>query len=339
MKRLLAIVGFLALLAWTGLGLFAWSSAVQRVTVETLDEDARIQDRAELLALRDELGALHQDVRALASAMGENLQALSDGLLAAQAEHADALERQLAELRAAIPAAGLAAPASAAPAVAETQAAPSAPAAAPAAAAAVPTTEPAKPRKSFLAFQLPSDDLRFDERRAWSVLPALSRVGFDGKSTLHDFTATTSELEGELEADLSRAGEAPRARIRVQAARLASGNAQRDEEMRAVLAVEQHPLLEFELARFEPGEVDAAALRATGTAFGLMTIRGVTQDVSMPVRLSIDEARRLCVEGEVLLDLLRFEVPVPNKLGLITMENEVKVWISLRLRADPRSQG
>jgi polyisoprenoid-binding protein YceI len=334
MKRLLAIVGFLALLAWTGLGLFAWSSAVQRVTVETLDEDARIQDRAELLALQDELGALHQDVRALASAMGENLQALNDGLLAAQAEHAGALERQLAELRAAIPAAGLAAPASAAHEVAETQAAPSAPIA-----PAAPTTEAAKPRKSFLAFQLPSDDLRFDERRAWSVLPALSRVGFDGKSTLHDFTATTSELEGELEADLSRAGEAPRARIRVQAARLSSGNAQRDEEMRAVLAVEQHPLLEFELARFEPAEADVAALRATGTAFGRMTIRGVTQDVSMPVRLSIDEARRLCVEGEVLLDLLRFEVPVPNKLGLITMENEVKVWISLRLRADPRSQG
>lgn len=346
MKRILASVGVLALLAWTGLGLFVWSSAARRVTVAYLDEDVRARDKAELLELKDELGALHQDVRALAGAMGENLQALNDALLAAQVEHAGALERQLAELREETRATGLAAreletsgtmplpetlPPE--PAIATADPAVLAPPAAPEAAAPV-----AKPRKSFLAFQLPSDDLRFDERRAWTILPALSRVGFDGKSTLHDFTATTSELEGELEADLSRAGEAPRARVRVRTARLASDSAKRDEEMRALLAVDQHPTLDFELTRFEPAEVDVAGLRAAGTAHGRLSVRGVTQEMAMPVRLSIDDARRLLVEGEVMLDLTRFQVSVPNKLGLITMEKEVKIWISLRLRANPRSQ-
>ncbi|NOT30416.1 MAG: YceI family protein [Planctomycetes bacterium] len=344
MKRILAIVGVLALLAWTGLGLFVWSSAARRVTVAYLDEDVRARDKAELLELKDELGALHQDVRALAGAMGENLQALNDALLAAEAEHAGALEHQIADLREETRASGLAArelaTSGAMPAPEELFPEAAVAAADPVVLAALPDASlpVVKPRKSFLAFQLPSDDLRFDERRAWSILPALSRVGFDGKSTLHDFTATTSELEGELEADLSRAGEAPRARVRVRAATLASDNAKRDVEMRALLAVEQHPTLDFELTRFEPAEVDVAGLRAAGTAHGRLSVRGVTQEIAMPVRLSIDDARRLLVEGEVMLDLTRFQVSVPNKLGLITMEKEVKVWISLRLRANPRSQ-
>jgi len=207
------------------------------------------------------------------------------------------------------------------------------------AAPVAPAAEAAKPRKSFLAFKLPSDDLRFDERRTWAILPALSRVGFDAKTTLHDFTAATTAVEGELEADLARAGEAPRARIRVQAASLASGDAGRDESMREHLSVERHPTLDFELTSFEAGTVDLEQRRATGRAHGRMTLRGVTQEVTMPVTLSIDEARRLCVEGQMSLDLTRFAVPVPSKLGVISMEKEVQVWISLRLRVQPRTEG
>jgi polyisoprenoid-binding protein YceI len=381
-KRTLAIVGAGALLAWTGLGLVAWSSAARRVTVDFEDETSHAGERADTLALRDELGALHQDLRALATAMGENLQALQDGLLDSQDEHAAAMELRLAALRdevgsrtsspssdeladlvrelaalsdavSASGASGSAAqfvtpapsveplvsePAATAPLVAAAPAE-QPPVVAPAELAAAPAPAAAQPRKSFLAFKLPSDDFRLDERRAWSILPTLSRVGFDAKTTLHDFTATTSTLEGELEADLSRPGDAPRAQIRAQAATLVSGDDDRDEAMREHLAVAEHATLEFELTRFEPAEVDLTAQRATGTAHGRLRLRGVTQEVAMPVRLTIDEARRLWVEGEMMLDLTRFQVPVPNKLGLISMEEEVKVWISLRLRANPRSEG
>jgi len=109
--------------------------------------------------------------------------------------------------------------------------------------------------------------------------------------------------------------------------------------MRKRLAVQEHPGLEFELARFEPDQIDAAALRASGRALGRMRVRGVTQDVVMAVQISIDDARRMCVEGQMKLDLTRFGVPVPNKLGLITMEKEVDVWISLKLRANARTEG
>lgn len=356
MKRTLALVGAGTLFLWTVLGFVAWSSVAQRVTVTCSDHELVDADAPRLSALADELGALRQDVRALAQALGENFQALNDELLASQTEHAAALELRVNALRDEV--GSLTSPPSSAassttdepadlmrePGVLrdalQASAAPGS-AARPFPVAAAPAPAAGKPqaRKSFLAFELPSDDFRFDERRTWAVLPALSRIGFDARTTLHDFTATTSVLEGELEADLSKSGETPRARLAVQAATLASGDAARDEEMRARLSVEQHPTLEFELTRFEPDEMDAAALRASGVAHGRMRVHGVTQEVAMRVKLSIDAARRLCVEGEMALDLTRFGVPVPNKLGLITMEKEVKVWISLRLRAHPRSAG
>ena len=336
MKRILALVGALALLGWTALGLFAWASAARRVTVDVRDEQSQDQQAAELRALRDELGVLQQDVRALAAAMGEGMAALEEAVRASGVSHESVAHAPNAQPEASKgePLAATSVEPLAGAAVEAGHASPD-----PASARTSQADGGNAPRKSFLAFRLPSDDLRFDERRSWSVLPSLSRVGFDAKSTLHDFTATTSELEGELEADLSRPGDAPRALIRVRTESLTSGNAQRDEEMREILAPAKHPVFEFELRRFEAGEIDVAAQRGAGAAHGRMTLRGVTQEVAMPVRLSLDDARRLCVEGEMTLDLTRFQVPVPSKLGLITMEKEIRLWISLRLRVDPRSKG
>jgi len=67
-----------------------------------------------------------------------------------------------------------------------------------------------------------------------------------------------------------------------------------------------------------------------------MTIRGVDKDIQMKVNGRIDESRRLVIEGEVPLRLSDFSVHVPSKLGLISMNDQVRVWIHLRARA--RSQ-
>src|SRR6185503_5293381 len=92
-----------------------------------------------------------------------------------------------------------------------------------------------KGKKSFLAFQLPSDAFQFEGRRTWTLLPSLSRVGFDGESTLHDFSGATSQLAGEMEFDPSKPGDAPRARITVKATSLDTGNEDRDADMRKSL--------------------------------------------------------------------------------------------------------
>lgn len=380
MKRTFSILGALALLAWTALGLFAWSSASGHFQVTVVEAGSSTQETMRALALADQVTALHEDLRALSTALGQNLEALSEELAARQTELAAAqakdlagvqdsvrllapgqlaLQQSLARLQGELELLAQAvreaqALAAAAPTprtesdagvpVAEPPAAEALVAAVPPEPAAAPTPaaeaveSPEKKRRSFLAFRLPSEDLRFDERRSWTVLPALSRVGFDAKSTLHDFSGVSSNVQGELEANLAEPGLKPSANVRVQAKTLVTGIEGRDTEMRENLAVDKHAELVFELNAFEATRIDAKARTCEGKASGRMSIRGVARDVEMPVRLSIDEARRLCVEGDMQLDLTQYEVPVPSKLGMISMEKNVKVWISLRLRADPRAE-
>jgi polyisoprenoid-binding protein YceI len=102
--------------------------------------------------------------------------------------------------------------------------------------------------------------------------------------------------------------------------------------MREHLASDAHPEIVFELRDFEPAAVDSAAQRVSGTVTGSMTVRGVTRPLSMPVRLSVDDRMRLVVEGESPLLLSDFRVPVPSQLGIIGMQDEVRIWISLRAR-------
>jgi hypothetical protein len=53
----------------------------------------------------------------------------------------------------------------------------------------------------------------------------------------------------------------------------------------------------------------------------------------MPVHIRVDPQQRVVIEGQLPLRLSDYEVPVPNQVGLISMEDEVKVWIALRARS------
>lgn len=188
-------------------------------------------------------------------------------------------------------------------------------------------------KKSFLAFKLPSSGFSFAGRQRLAIVPALSRVGFDAKSTLHDFSGVTSSVEGELVTDLAHPDAACGGNIRVRAASLDTGVADRDAEMRTRLAVAEHPELRFDWQSFEAREVDAAAMKLSGQARGVLTIRGVAREVAMPVTVSVDESKRVSIAGELRLRMSQFNVEAPSKLGLITVQDEVTLWIALRARS------
>ena len=120
--------------------------------------------------------------------------------------------------------------------------------------------------------------------------------------------------------------------LQVRADSLIPGLEGRDEAMLEHLEAEQHPEIRFVLTGFRAPQVDAAKKSVAGTLTGRMTIRGKTVDVELPVSAQVDDARRLVIEGEMPLSLPDYEVPVPNKLGVITMEEEVRVWVRLRAR-------
>jgi polyisoprenoid-binding protein YceI len=122
--------------------------------------------------------------------------------------------------------------------------------------------------------------------------------------------------------------------VRCDATTLKTGVDGRDSNMWEYLDTKNHPAIEFTIEKFEPAKdgVDVAKQTAKGEVKGTMRIRGKQKPVSMPVQLEIDAQRRLVVKGEMPLSLPDYDVPVPSQLGVINMEKDVKVWISLRAR-------
>ena len=196
---------------------------------------------------------------------------------------------------------------------------------------------PAK-RAGFLSFKVPENKFGFTEPQEYQLVKDLCRVGFDAKSTLHDFTGVTTAVAGSFVADLDDPQGAWHGTIRCSAATLNTGVEGRDENLRDHLSVTAHPEIVFALESFLPGHVDVAAQTCDGTVKGSMSIRGKTLAVAMPVTVKVDESKRLVVDGQMPLKLSDYGVPVPSQLGgAITMEDEVKVWVALRAR--PRLGG
>ncbi len=373
MSRLLQTIGVIAILVLVAGSLAALAFVGKGVHVTLADEEAdaaRGPDPVELL--RADVAQLGTDMAGLAEGMGGGLQALNEALaeersrgerLAAEvtalrkeaqqtnerlervlAEYAAAREllewKQTDEAAAAEGAASASAPATPSPetAVASTQAAPAPepppteqdPAAvAPGAEASAPAPE----KKAFLAFKLPSQSFAFDELQRWALVPGLSRVGFDAKSTLHDFSGATQKVEGELVANLRRPEVGCKGKIMVDAASLDSGEPARDADMREQLGVSEHGKLTFEWSAFTDTVAEEKTMRTTGIARGKLTIHGMTRDVAMPVRVSVDASKRAVIEGELALKMSDFGVEPPSKLGMISVEDEVKIWIALRARS------
>ena len=195
-----------------------------------------------------------------------------------------------------------------------------------------------KTHRSFLAFRLPSDDFQRDELRTWSVIGELSRVGFDGSSTLHDFSGASTRVQGTFEANPGHPATGFSGSISFPAKSLGTGLEGRDEELFDVLDVESYPEVRLDLMGFAP-DPDASGLDPIrGTVHGRMTIRGVSRDFAAPVEVRLDEAHRMQIEGEAPLLLTDYEIPVPNKAGIIKMDPKVRIWFSLRARVRPRGR-
>jgi polyisoprenoid-binding protein YceI len=218
------------------------------------------------------------------------------------------------------------------------QAAPAQPS--PAGAGGDPAAAASKPRKkrSFVAFDLPSDSFTFEGRRTWEIVPSLSRVGFDAKSTLHDFTGATQKIAGSLTADLAQPQVDPQGAIRAEAATLNTGLPDRDTAMYEKLETAKHGAITFTVLGFRSTSSDAQAMKLAGVVRGRLGIRGVEKEIELPVRLAVDDARRLSIEGELVAKMSLWGIEPPSQLGMISVQDEVKIWIALRARATEAKQ-
>ncbi|MEZ6015096.1 MAG: YceI family protein [Planctomycetota bacterium] len=158
------------------------------------------------------------------------------------------------------------------------------------------------------------------------VEPATSEVGFDGTSTLHDFTGRTRSVSGELLADPKAPTTFAAGRIDCQAATLDTDNGGRDEKMREHLDVEHFPLISFTLARAEAARDAANEVDVAGT----FAIHGVQRDVHVTCTLEVAADGALHVKGRAPIKLTDHGI-VPPKVVLIEVGDLVEVWFDLRL--------
>ena len=338
-QRLTSWIGWTALAGFAASGLFAWSQVEQRVVV-TLAEDGGVQVAGDqqLALLQEDVRTLRADLSGLAQSVGQGLEDLHEALNAAANERElatrAALATEIGELRLRLGESAQREP------EASGEGAPPSPgeAGVPVAARA---HEPApRPTRGFLSFQLPSESFSFGERQRFEVITSLSRVGFDAESTLHDFSGTSEEVRGEWIVCLARPEEGTAGSVAISAQSLDTRNVDRDAEMRSLLDAQARPVIEYRIEGFTPaaGGVDPGPQALRGTVRGQMTIRGAARPFEMPVRLHVDESRRLVVEGEAALELSDYGVVAPNKLGVISMQDEVRIWIALRARCLGRVQ-
>lgn len=293
---------------------------------------------ADVLAMQKDLAALQQRVGALGqqtAGIAGQLQGLPDVVAAAVATKVPAADPAQPGPATAVSVAT--APPDVVPSLRDPANAVAAPTAEPKVEepAAVPATRPDKPAKgAFLSFSVPAAPFRFDAAQDYALLPDLCRVGFDAKSTLHDFTGVTSQVRGSFHADFDDPQGAWTGEVVVQAASLVTGVDGRDENMREHLDTKKHAEIRFALERFRPAQdgIDVARQTARGDVVGTMTIRGQSKPFTMPVTIEIDPQKRVVLKGQAPLKLSDYGVPVPSQLGLINMQDEVVVWIALRAR-------
>lgn len=188
------------------------------------------------------------------------------------------------------------------------------------------------PKKGFLSFQIPTRAFVFDQLQRFAIVPSLSRVGFDAKSTLHDFSGVTTAVAGEITTNLARPAEACSGKVTARTESLDTGVDSRDESMREILEPKKFPELRFDWTAFEATNVDEKAQKVAGVAKGKLTIHGIARDVAMPVTVAVDASKRLSIDGQVTILMSDFDMRPPSKLGVISVEDEAEIWIALRAR-------
>ncbi len=161
----------------------------------------------------------------------------------------------------------------------------------------------------------------------FEVDAARSEVGFDGTSTLHDFTGRTRAVVGRVITDPSAPTGFLAGTIECDAAQLDTDNDGRDEKMREHLDVAHYPKITFSLAKAE----GARASEHLVDLRGIFAIHGVQREYRLSSEVTDSGADGLHARGRVALQLTDHGI-VPPAIALIEVGDKVEAWFDLWLR-------
>ncbi|MEK7469016.1 MAG: YceI family protein [Planctomycetota bacterium] len=149
-------------------------------------------------------------------------------------------------------------------------------------------------------------------------------AGFDAKTSVVDFSGWTKNLTGELTYEPGRPVESARGSVTADPTTMDTGDAARDKELR-----EEH----LECATFPRMgfEISVVKMTSVGTVdmSGSMEIHGIKKDVTIPCSFKLRSDGFAYVAGEIKVKMTDFGIKPPTKLGIITVEDEIRIWFEI----------
>jgi polyisoprenoid-binding protein YceI len=165
----------------------------------------------------------------------------------------------------------------------------------------------------------------------WQVDARFSTVGFDGESTVHDFTGKTHAITGELRFDPGSVATCAGGAVWIEARTLDTDNSSRDEDMQKALDVATFPQIVFTLDRVNGKLTDG---RGDLVGHGHFNVKGVETKKEFHFKVEPAEGGTLHVVGDAKLKLSEHDVKPPRVLFL-KVKDDLRVWFDLRLAKVP----
>lgn len=168
----------------------------------------------------------------------------------------------------------------------------------------------------------------------WRLVEGACKVGFDGTSTLDDFSGSTQAVTGTLDVRLDALEKQPAAAIRIDATTLDTGNKDRDKEMHAKhLETTRFPAITWTLDAIDGVVWEEAGRKGRFLMHGTLDLHGVKNTLSIPVEGEVKDGV-LRAKGEVRFKMTSFGMSPPSKLLVIRVGKEVRVWFDIQARLE-----
>ncbi len=186
--------------------------------------------------------------------------------------------------------------------------------------------------------------LNAQEAARYRASPIGSKVTIEGTSTIHDWTMTGPNIAGFLEVpagvvlDPAKEGLAgitgnkltARADVSIPVTSMQSGHEGMDAVMQNAMDAKTYPRIQYHLTEMVLKTPHAAGTPLEFDTKGDLVVAGVTNAISMPVRIEPGDKSKLKVIGSVPLKMTDFKIKPPVKLGVFRTADEIKIvfeWV------------
>jgi polyisoprenoid-binding protein YceI len=157
--------------------------------------------------------------------------------------------------------------------------------------------------------------------RPLSIDLAQSHVDVAVKASVDSFVAHLTQYEPSV--IMADDGSVTSARLAFHFRDVVTGKASRDKAMHEWQHTDSFPDGTFVLSSLQP------AADTGYTAFGRLTLHGVTRDIQFPISLSRD-GTRLAIDGDAAVDTRDFDLPIIRMFGVLKVNPLVRVRFHLQ---------